>query len=442
MAATAGRARAWSASIDRSGWRALAASWMGWMFDGYEIYALVLVMGVAARELLPPDALPHVSVYMGGLLAVTLLGWAAGGVIAGVLADYIGRKRMLMISILWYAVFAGLTALSWDYWSLLIFRFFTGLGLGAEWGPGTAIVAEFWPPASRGRAGGALHAANGVGLFLASGMWLLLNPFGSSSWRYMFVIGILPAFLLLYVRRAVHDPALWVAANNRRREARKRLEMGVVSLQDRELAQFTITSVLSDPELRRRVGLLRLMSRSTVVGGWSVSTWIPQYAAQLAINGGHQSQLSASLVTIMFSAGAIAGYLVLGWLADIFGRKPATWLYYLGALGVSLCFFLLVQDTRALLVMAAATGFFTNGQFAWMTIYLPELFPTRVRGSAISLVFDSSRSIAAFGPLLAGWLISSFGIGTSAAMMSLIYVVGLVVTPFAGPETKGKPLPA
>src|SRR5438876_133249 len=126
MAATVERERLWPVSIDTSGWRALAASWMGWMFDGYETYALVLVMGVAVRDLLPPDALPHVSVYMGGLLAVTLLGWAAGGVIAGVLADYIGRKRMLMISILWYAVFAGLAALSRDYWFLLTFRFFTG----------------------------------------------------------------------------------------------------------------------------------------------------------------------------------------------------------------------------------------------------------------------------------------------------------------------------
>jgi MFS family permease len=414
MAATADRARAWSASIDRSGWRALAASWMGWMFDGYETYALILVMGVAARDLLPPDAIPHVSVYMGGLLAVTLLGWATGGVIAGVLADYIGRKRMLMLSILWYSVFAGLTALSHTYWYFLTFRFLTGLGLGAEWGPGTAIVAEFWPASSRGRAAGVLHAANGVGLFLASGMWLLLNPLGPSSWRYMFVIGILPALLLLYVRRWVHDPTLWVAADRLRREARKRVEMGVGSQQDRELAQFTITRVLSDPELRRRVGLLLLMSLSTVVGSWSVSSWIPQYAAQVAINGGYQSQLSASLVALMFSAGAIAGCVVLGWLADTFGRKPATWLYYLGALGLSLCFFLLVHDKFALLVMAAVNGFFTNGQFAWMTIYLPELFPTRVRGSAISLVFDSSRSVAAFGPLLAGWLISSFGsIGSS-----------------------------
>jgi MFS family permease len=415
---------------------------MGWMFDGYETYALVLVMGVAARDLLPPDVLPHVSVYMGGLLAATLLGWATGGVGAGVLTDYIGRKRMLMISILWYAVFTGLTALSPSYGSLLVFRFLTGIGLGAEWGPGTAIVAEFWPPSLRGRAGGVLHAALGVGFFLASGIWLLVNPLGSSSWRYMFVIGILPAFFLLYVRRAVHDPALWVAAHNRRREARKRLEMGGLSLQDLQLAQFTITYVLRDPELRRRVGLLLLMSLSTVVGWWSVSTWIPQYAAEVANNAGQRSQHWASLAGLMYNAGGIAGYLVLGWLADTFGRKPTTWLYYLGALGLSFYFFLLVHDMRALLLMAAANGFFTTGQFAWMTIYLPELFPTRVRGSAMCLVFDGSRFIAALGPLMAGWLISSFGgIGRAAAMMSLVYVVGLLVTPFAGPETRGKPLP-
>ena len=111
MTATVPNAESWNASIDKASWRALAASWMGWMFDGYESYALVLVMALAVRELLPPDKLPKASVYIGGLLAVTLIGWAAGGIAAGVLADYIGRRRTLMLSILWYAVFAGLTAL-------------------------------------------------------------------------------------------------------------------------------------------------------------------------------------------------------------------------------------------------------------------------------------------------------------------------------------------
>jgi MFS family permease len=132
MAATVARAASWTTSIDKAGWRALAASWLGWMFDGYETYAIVLVMGQAVGQLLPPERLPTLSVYMGVLLAATLLGWSMGGVAAGVLTDYIGRERMLMISILWYAVFAGLTALSPNYWSLLVFRFLTGLGLGAE----------------------------------------------------------------------------------------------------------------------------------------------------------------------------------------------------------------------------------------------------------------------------------------------------------------------
>ena len=185
------------------------------------------------------------------------------------------------------------------------------------------------------------------------------------------------------------------------------------------------------------------MSLSTTVGWWSVSTWIPQHAAHLAAGAGQQPQRWASLAALTFNVGAIAGFLALGLLADRFGRKPSVWLYYLGALGLSWLFFLRVNDWYALLATAAANGFFTGGQFSWMTIYLPELFPTRVRGSAISNVFDGSRSVAALGPLLAGWLASSFGgIGTAAAMMSLIYVVGLIVTPFAGPETKGKELRA
>lgn len=171
----------WPTSISKAGWRALFASWLGWMFDGYETYAFVLVMGIAVPQLLPAASLPNASIYMGGLLSVTLLGWAVGGVVAGVFADYIGRRRTLMISILCYAFFAGLTALSWSYASLLVFRFFTGLGLGAEWGPGAAIVAEFWPPASRGRAAGALHSAYGFGLLLAAGIWLLLSPLGPSA---------------------------------------------------------------------------------------------------------------------------------------------------------------------------------------------------------------------------------------------------------------------
>ena len=179
------------------------------------------------------------------------------------------------------------------------------------------------------------------------------------------------------------------------------------------------------------------MAITSVVPWWSASTWIPEFAARQSTN------LSSSLTGLLFSTGSIAGFLVMGLLADLIGRKPVIWLFYLGALVFSLCFFLVVTDWRALLIMAAANGFFGSGQFAWMTIYLPEMFPTRVRGTAMSLVFDTSRGVSVLCPLLAGWLISFLGgIGAAGATMSLIYVVGLIVTPFAGAETKGKPLPA
>jgi len=181
------------------------------------------------------------------------------------------------------------------------------------------------------------------------------------------------------------------------------------------------------------------MAISSVVAFWSASTWVPEYAAHLAANS--QFSLSSAGAALLFSAGAIAGYIVLGVLADCLGRKSTIWLYYLGGLIVSLCLFL-VAHGRQLIPLVAASGFFTTGQFAWMTIYLPEQFPTRVRGTAMSVVFDSSRMFAGVGPLVAAWLISSFGgVGPAAATMSLIYVVGLIITPFAGPETKGMPLP-
>jgi MFS family permease len=335
-----------SSTIGKASLRALLASWLGWMFDGYETYALVLVMGAAVHQLLPPEYLPKASVYVGGLLAATMLGWAMGGVGAGILADYFGRRRTLMLSILCYAVFSGLAAISWDYWSLLAFRLLTGLGLGAEWGPGAAIVAEQWPPPSRGRAGGALHAAHGVGFLLVSGIWLVVSPLGGSSWRYMFVIGILPALLLLYVRRWVEEPAVWTAANHERREAEQRVQMGSGSSHDKQLVQFTVSEILSDAELRRRVVVLLLMSVATVVGWWSASTWIPEFAAQTTAHSGSQPGLPSSMIGLMFGLGSVAGFLTLGFFADIFGRKATIWFYYLGALTLSLVYFLLPRRNR------------------------------------------------------------------------------------------------
>ena len=444
MATIAAPEHAQPQALTAASWRALIASFLGWMFDGYETYALILVAGVALRQLLPPDQLASIPIYIGGLLAVTLVGWATGGIIAGVLADYIGRKRMLMLSILWYALFTGLTAFAGSYTSLLILRFLTGLGLGAEWGPGTAILGESWPARSRGRAASVLQSAIGFGLLLASGVWLFVAPLGPDAWRYMFLLGVLPALSVLWIRSSVRDPDLWIAASERRRQARRRLASGeLASREDRLLVGFTVKQILSIPDLRRRLLLLLALSLSTIVAWWAVSTWIPFYAGQLASRAGGDALRWAALAGLYYNLGGILGYFVFGVLADLWGRKPTMLLYYAGAVVLVLVLFRAVQDPSVFLVVAAVNGFFTLGQFAWMPVYLPELFPTAVRGSAISLVFDITRYLAAAGPLLAGWLIVSLGgVSTAASIIGLSYLLGLIVTPFAAPETKGRPLPA
>ena len=428
----------------RAARRAMLSAWIGWMFDGYENYAFVLVMPVAMRQLVPPDQIGRVALYSGAVLAVTLFGWATGGVIFGIVADYLGRKRVLMLAILWYSLFSGLTYFAPSYQILMLCRFLTGLGLGAEWGAGTAIVAELWPSTHRGRAAGILQSAFGAGFFIASVTWFFVGQWGPESWRYMFVIGALPALLLLYIQRQVEESPMWLEVKDRRRRAKTHAAMGgTPSHADKQVVQFTLAYVLSDPQLRRRIALLLLMSLSTVIGWWSISTWIPLYAGQLAAAAGQQAQRAASLTGVTYNIGTVAGYLVFGAFADRWGRKPVIELYYVGAFVMTVGLFLFVKSPTVMLIVAAVNGFFTLGQFSWMAVYLPELFPTAVRGTSISLIFNASRFVAALGPLFAGYLITTTGsIAGTAVVMSFIYIVGMAVTPIAGTETRGKPLPA
>ena len=422
----------------------MVSAWVGWMFDGYENYAFVLVMPIAMRQLVPPDQLDRVALYSGAILAATLVGWATGGVIFGIVSDYLGRKRVLMLSILWYSIFSGLTFFAPSYQILMLCRFLTGLGLGAEWGAGTAIVAELWPSTHRGRAAGILQSAFGAGFFVASVAWFFVGQSGPESWRYMFLIGALPALMLLYIQREVEESPMWLEARERRRRVKARAAIGgTPSIEDRQVVQFTLAYVLSDPQLRRRSTLLLLMSLSTVVGWWSISTWIPLYAGQLAAAVGQDAQRTASLTGVTYNIGTIAGYLVFGALADRWGRKPAIELYYVGAFVMTIGLFLFVKSPSVMLLVAGINGFFTLGQFSWMSVYLPELFPTAVRGTAISLVFNASRFVAALGPLFAGYLIATTGsIPATAVAMSFVYVVGLTAARIAGPETRGQPLPS
>ena len=423
--------------------RALLASALGWLFDGYETYALILVGAVAIRDLVAPDQLAQLPLYFGGLTAATLLGWATGGLVCGVLADYLGRRRMLMLSILLYAAFTGLSAAAQSYWALLAFRFLTGLGLGGEFAPGTTLVGELWPPARRGRAAGTLASAFGFGCLLASGLWLLVGGFGHGAWRVMFLLGVLPAFLLLWLRRSVEDPAIWREADRRRRSARQAVKVGRrLSEDERRLTRFTMAGLFTSPELRRRTLLLLVMALASVVGYWGVSSWVPQYAGHVAARAGYTAGRWGALAGLLFSAGGIAGYLVLGVMGDLWGRKLTIALFFAASVVATMAPFLIDDDLVLFMAAVTANGFFISGQFAWMAMYLPEVYPTAVRGTGTAVVFNSARYLAAFGPLVAGWVVESLGgIAQAAALMSVIYLLGLAATPFAAPETKGRPLP-
>src|SRR5579871_1148290 len=176
----------WYSGLTRTQWKTLAASNLGWLFDGYETYALIITVAVALHQLLDPSLYPQIPAYAGTVIGITLFGWGTGGIIAGVLADYVGRRRMMMVAILSYSVMTGLSAFAWNWESFAVLRFLVGLAIGTEWVTGSSMTAEIWPDRARGRGAGLMHCGLGIGFFIASLVWLYVSGFGPDAWRYMY----------------------------------------------------------------------------------------------------------------------------------------------------------------------------------------------------------------------------------------------------------------
>jgi MFS family permease len=432
----------WYRSLSGSQWRTLAATNLGWLFDGYETYALILTVGAAMHSLLEPAQYPQIPGYAGIIIAITLLGWGIGGVCGGILADYIGRKRTMIYAILAYSLLTGLTALSFNWISFALLRFAVGIAIGSEWATGSSMMAELWPQGARGKGAGLMQCGLGIGFFLASFVWLFVSGFGPDAWRYMFVIGILPALLTLWMRTSIDESPVWQQTDARRREARARKASGApLSAEETALNRFTVADLFAAPETRRRTILVFFMSLATTLAWWGISSWVPPYIASVAAKAGLPGQQWASYAGMAYNFGAILGYISLGFLADRFGRKPITMLYFAAAFVMTPVLFLWTQDLDLLLIAAAVNAFFTLGQYSWMPVWLPELFPTRSRATGLAFAFNAPRFIAFLGPLFAGVLIVQFGGFSHAAItISCIYILGFCVAPFL-PETNGKPLP-
>jgi MFS family permease len=270
-----------------------------------------------------------------------------------------------------------------------------------------------------------------------------VSAYGPGAWRIMFLIGVIPAFFTLWLRTGIPESQKWEQSNQKRKSAKARKKSGAaLSEEDHALTRFTFADLFADPEVRKRTVIVFLMSLTTTVAWWGISTWVPPFIAAAAGKAGLPPQTWASYAGMSYNIGAICGYIGLGFMADRFGRKPIVMIFFAASLVFTFALYKWTTDLHLLLLVAAVNGFFTLGQYSWMSVWLPELFPTRMRATGMAFTFNSPRFIAFLGPLFAGALIAQLGGFSGMAVgFSFIYLLGFVLVPFL-PETKGKPLPA
>ncbi|MGF6599900.1 MFS family permease [Paraburkholderia sp. GAS448] len=436
----------WYDGLTSMHWRVLKASFLGWIFDGYEALALVVVLGPMLHSVLSPAQAASPTIYAGLVIGITLLGWGAGGLVGGILADYVGRKRMMLWSVFLYAVLSGLTAFSQTFWMLCGLRFLTGLAMGSEWSTGIALLSETWPEQARAKGAGFLQSGFGWGTLIAALVWYALastHPLGAETWRLMFVLGALPALFVLYIRRGVNESEKWQRAVREKRWSATNVGPAAGEASDSGKRPFTLAQLFSEREALRRTLILLVLSIVTTVGWWAISSWLPTYTVALARAEGIPDALSwGSKISIVYTVGAIVAYMVAGFVVDAIGRRAFLSLTFVGALVTTFITYKLTTSIEVMMWVAPVNGFFTLGcAYVWMAIYPGELFSCSVRSTAISFVFNAARLIAWVFPIIAGSMIKSFGgVSQAALAMGSVYLLGIVL-PWFLPETRGAGMP-
>lgn len=426
----------WRHEITRVQWLVLAGTTLGWGLDGFAGSLYVLVLGPTMTELLPHSGVEvsssSIGLYGGLTVALFLMGWAVGGIMFGMLADYFGRTRVLSVGILTYAVFSALAAFADTWWQLGILRFIAGVGSGVEAPVGAALIAETWRNRYRARAGGVMMAGYAGGFFAAAAVYAVL---GDHGWRFMMLLAGLPALLVWFIRRYVPEPPEIDAAMQVRRQ---RKAAGA-----RE--QFVLRRLISPP-LRRPMLVCTALASGALLAFWSVSTWYPQIIRQISANEAVPQSVTdhrVAVTAMLFNAGGIIGYAAWGFIADAIGRRR-TFLMSFTVSAASIAWtFPFDRGYTEFLFAMPLLGFGLFGALSGTFIYGPEVFPPSVRATALAVSNSVGRFVTALGPLGAGviaasWFGGNLGVATATvAALGLIAVVGLA---FAA-ETRGTPLP-
>ncbi|MDG3003458.1 MFS transporter [Paludisphaera mucosa] len=438
-------------------WFVFLVATLGWLFDTMDQQLFNLARVPAVSELLgatPGAPGGEVSFYAGVTTCIFMLGWATGGIFFGILGDKVGRAKTMMLTILTYSAFTGLSALSKGVWDFAAYRFLTGLGVGGQFAVGVSLVAEVMSDRARPHALGWLQALSAVGNMMAAVIGISLGKlqaagYVASSWRAMFLVGLLPSLLAIPVFLKLKEPERWKAA------VRKEDDPDLGTAPTRKLG--SVAELFTDPRWRRNTIVGMILAFSGVVGLWGIGVFSNDLSQLVLRKHYREANLSpqeisgkltfwAGMTLLMFNAGAFFGIQGFAKITQRIGRRPAFAIsFVLAGLSTAASFWLL-NEFWQIFVFVPLMGFCQLALFGGYAIYFPELFPTRLRSTGISFCYNVGRFVAASGPFALGYLTSTVFAGRPEPMryagvaMCGVFIFGLLALPFA-PETQGKPLP-
>lgn len=405
---------AWWHAADARARHAFVAASLGWMLDSFDVMLYSLVLAALIQD----PVLQLSTAVAGQLGALTLLSAAAGGVVFGVLADRIGRKRALMAAVLIYSVFTAACGLVQNVAQLAVFRILLGFGMGGEWATGVALVSETFPARHRGKALAFVQSSWAIGYGLAAAVNLVVMPIW--GWRGVFFVGVIPALFTLWIRRKVEEPELWHRTAPAERGRIGELFTG---------ARGTTTVFII------------LMNACCLFGWWGLNLWVPAYLNLPPERGGiGLSAKEMSWFVIAMQVGMWFGYVSFGYIADVIGRKKAYVMFVLMA-SVLLPLYGYLREPMLLLLLGPFVAFFGTGYYSGFGAVIAELYPTSVRATAAGVGYNVGRIASAAAPFVVGSLAGSRGFGVAFAITGAAFFFAALA--WVGiPETHNKELAA